>query len=258
MMKICQTRSFGTVVRWRLFFCLLLISVKGFSQKMTVSGIVFDKENRDRIASVNIRNITANTADYNNLKGEFKIIAKVGDMIVFSRQDFHPDTIRIKDTAQLAIYMGHLAIQLHEVAVHDSLRTPQQRYDATRRDYNKIYGSLAYDDFLSVPSIGSAGLSIDALWNSLSRSGRNAEKLRGIIENDYHQNIIDYRFNKTFVGKVTGLTGDKLTDFMTKYRPGYYTTITMSDYEFISLIRNNYRRYLRRPRTYTLPPLLSK
>ena len=258
MIKICQTCSFGAVVRWRLFFCFSLISLKGFSQQITVSGIVFDKENKERIASVNIRNITANTADYDNLKGEFKIIAKAGDKVVFSRQDFHNDTIRIKDTAQLAVYMSHIAIQLHEVTVRDSLNSPEQRYLATRREYNKIYGSLAYNNFLSVPSSGGAGLSIDALWNSFSRSGRNAEKLRGIIENDYHQNVVDYRFNKTFVGKVTGLKGDKLTDFMTKYRPGYYTTITMSDYEFISVIRANFKRYLRRPRTYTLPPLISK
>jgi len=255
-MKICRTRSFGIVIKWRLFFCLLLVSLKGLAQDTsTVSGIVFDKDNRDRIASVNIRNITNNTADYNNLKGTFKIIAHPGDMVIFTRVDYLPDTVRIKDYKEIAVYMQRKAIQLNEVTVHDTLLSPEKRYEATKNDYTKVYGSLAYRDFLSTPSSGGAGLSIDAIWNSLSRSGRNAEKLRGIIDNDYHQNVIDYRFSRTAVGRITGLQGERLTDFMTKYRPGYYLVLTQTDYEFVSMIRANLRRYLRRPRTYQLPAL---
>jgi hypothetical protein len=219
---------------------------------------VFDKDSKDRIASVNVRNATTDISDYNNLKGEFKINAKAGDVLIFSRTDYHPDTVKIKNNAPLAIYMLRNAIQLNEVTVHDTLLTPEQRLENTKNDFTKIYGSLAYRDFLSTPSSGGAGLSIDALWNSISRSGRNAEKLRNIIENDYRQNVIDYRFNRTFVNNITGLTGDKLTEFMIRYRPGYYITQTLSEYEFISLIRSNYRRYLRRPRMYALPPLISK
>src|SRR5436305_1834536 len=83
----------------------------------------------------------------------------------------------------------------------------------------KAYGSNAYDGILSTSPGGGAGLSIDALWNSLSRSGRNAKHLQGIIEEDYQQNVIDYRFNRSYVANITKLKDLDLTNFMSHYRP---------------------------------------
>jgi carboxypeptidase-like protein len=246
------------VMRAGLIISFFLMALKCFSQENTIVGIVFDKESKDRVASVNVHNTTTDVSVYNNLKGEFKIAAKAGDQIIFSRTAYHSDTIKIQNGGVLAIYMSRLAIQLKEVAVHDTLLTPEKRLEAIKQNYTKAYGPAAYDDFLTSPSSGGAGLSIDAIWNSFSREGRNAARLREIIQADYEQNVIDYRFNRTFVGNITGLKDEKLTSFMFRYRPGFYTTQTMSDYEFISMIRLNLKRYLRNQRTYSLPPLKSK
>jgi len=245
-------------MRLRLFLVLVLVTFKCFAQQKTLEGIVFDKESKERIAGVNIHDLTNGIAIYNNLKGEYKIIAADGDLLVFSKQDYKPDTVKVQSREPQAIYMVRLAIQLREVTVHNSALTPDQKLEATKADFTKIYGSLAYGDFLSTPYGGGAGLSIDALWNAFSRSGRNASKLREFIQHDYEQNVIDYRFNKDFVGKITGLTDEKLTSFMFRYRPGYFTTTNMNDYEFITMIRANLRRYLRSQRTYGLPPLVTK
>lgn len=226
-----------------------------FSQDKTVSGIVFDKESKERIASVNITDITNGIAVYNNLKAEFNIKAKVGDVLVITRQQYHPDTIKLKNMDALAIYMARMAIQLKQVTIRDSALTPEKRLEATKQEYSKAYGHLAYGDFLTNPSYGPAGLSIDAIYNALSREGRDAARLRQTIQHDYEQNVIDYRFNRTFVARITGLRDERLTSFMFRYRPGYYTTQTMSDYEFISMIRNNLRRFLRNQRMYALPSL---
>ena len=258
MPPVNQRISFAVVMRCGLIFVfLLIITLKCLAQD-NVAGIIFDKENKDRIASVNIRNTTTSFAVYNNLKGEFKIPAKKGDRLIFSRQNYHPDTITIKSGEALAIYMERIAIQLKQVTVHDTLLTPEMRLEANKRDFNKIYGSLAYSDMLSTPSYGGAGLSIDALWNAFSRSGRNAEHLRQIIQSDYEQNVIDYRFNKTFVGNITGLKDQRLASFMLRYRPGYYTTKTASEYEYIVMIKSNLRRFLRSSRVYTVPPLVGR
>ena len=258
MLKICGKLSFVPSMKAGLFLFLFLTAISCFSQDKTVAGIVFDKESRDRIASVNIRDVTTGTSIYNNLKGEFKITSKVGDELIFSRQDYHSDTIKVQSNAPLAIYLTRLAIQLNEVSIRDTILSPEKQLEATRLDYKKIYGSLAYNDFLSTPSGGGAGLSIDALYNAFSKSGRNAAHLREIIQNDYMQNVIDYRFNRNFVGSITGLKDERLTAFMFRYRPGFYTTKTASDYEFIAMIRNNLKRFLRNSRTYSLPPLQSK
>jgi hypothetical protein len=234
---------------------MFLAAFKCFSQEKPVEGIVFDKESKERIATVEIHDITTGLSAYNNLKGDFSIKVADGDRVVFSRSDYKADTIKIKSRAQLAIYMTHLVIQLREVTVRDSALTPEQKLQATINDYTKIYGPSANPEWFGTAPYGGAGLSIDALWNSISREGRNAARLRDIIERDYEQNVIDYRFNRVFVGRVTGLTDEKLSSFMIRYRPGFYTTSTMNDYEFISMIRNNLRHYLRNQRRYSLPPL---
>ena len=262
-MKPGRKFSFNfTMKLWLLlvFFCGLFYSA--FAQDKPdrqsdnqVEGVVFDKDTKDRIARTNIINTTTGKSFYNNLKGEFKIDARQGDKLVFLREDYLPDTLIVKGNANMAVSLQRLAIPLREVTIHDSLATPLQQLQATRKDFTKIYGSSAYNDILSVSPGGGAGISIDALWNSISRSGRNAQHLQGVIQSDYQQNVIDYRFNKIYVGNITKLKGQELTDFMIKYRPGYYTVTTESEYEFITYIRNNLKRYLRNKKLYSLPPL---
>lgn len=240
-----------------LIFCFLFIAVKCFSQDKTVDGIVFDKESKDRIATVIIHNITTGITVFDNLKGEFTIAAQTGDILVFSRAEYHPDTLKIQNTFHLAVYLAPLAIRLREVTVQDTVLTPAKRLAATKQQFSKAYGPLAYNDYLSTSPGSGAGLSIDAIFNSLSKSGRNAERLREIIQGDYEQNAIDFRFNRTYVGKITGLNGEKLTSFMRRYRPGYYTVSTANEYEFVTMIRNNLRRFMRNQRLYTLPELVT-
>ncbi|RYU89312.1 hypothetical protein EWM62_13335 [Mucilaginibacter terrigena] len=235
-----------------LFFSILCAAA--FSQENEVTGIVFNKDTKARIAKVNVQNITSGKAVYNTFKGEFNIAAKPGDVLVFSKPDLYSDTVKVINYTALAVYMRPKAIPLQEVTIRDSFLTPQRRLANTQREYSKIYGSLNNADLLSISPAG-FGFSMDALYNAFSKSGRNAEKLRGIIDAEYRQSIIDYRFNKAFVQGVTHLEEPRLTDFMQKYRPGYYLVTTAGDYDFISYIRTNLKRYLRRPNAYQLAPL---
>jgi hypothetical protein len=258
MLKICerplQGISFNIAMKFILLLFIFLSPIGVFAQDKVVQGIIFDKLSKDRIAEVNVKNATSGKSIYNNLKGIYTLDANVGDVLIFTKQNYRPDTLIIKDYTSQAVYMQPLGKMLKEVTIHDTIKTPEQQYEATKRDYTKIYGPSANPDWLSVGP-GGVGLGIDALYNSLSRSGRNAEHLRGIIQQDYYQNVIDYRFNKSLVARVTGLKDGRLTDFMQKYRPGYYFVSTATEYEFITYIKSNLKRYLRRPKVYTLPEL---
>jgi hypothetical protein len=177
-------------------------------------------------------------------------------VLIFTKQYYRSDTLKVTAYTSLAVYMQPSTHVLKQVNIRDTILTPEQQLANTKRDYNKIYGSLDDDDLLSVGP-GGAGLSIDALYNMISRSGRNAAHLRDHIQEDYHQNVIDYRFNRNLVTRITGLKGFELTDFMQKYRPGYFFVTTATDYEFISSIKSNLRRYLRRPKALQIPKLPS-
>lgn len=256
MPKLNAKYSFIPLMR-ALFTAVLFLGVisTSLAQERVVEGIVFDKDTKERIAKVNILNARTNQSIYNNLKAEFKITGQTDDQLIVNKQGYFPDTIKINTSNTLLIYLKPNSIQLKQVNIRDTLLSPQKKYAAIRKEYSKAYGSNAYNDPLSVSPGSGAGISIDAIWNSLSRSGRNAQKLQGVIENDYHEDMIDYRFNKTLVASITGLKEPQLSDFMRKYRPGYYTIVNSNQYDFINLIKINLHRYLRNSRAFALPPL---
>ena len=247
--------SFGVVIKTALLLFFVGLTLQSFSQEKSVAGIVFDKNGNDRIARVNIVNITTGKTVYNNLNGVFNIDAQPGDQLVFIKQDYFLDTIRINNRLPLAIYLRRSSIELSEVIISDTMRNPRQILAKAKEENKRAYGTLANKDILSTPTLGGAGLSIDALWNSFSREGKDAARLRGLIDQQYKEDVIDYRFNRKVVGNVTGLKDNQLTDFMQKYRPGYYQVTNTAEYEFIASIRTNLRRYLRNPRVFELTPL---
>jgi hypothetical protein len=255
MIKLKQTFSFSVAMKIWLFLVFNILSIKVFAQETSIAGIVFDNNSKDRIAQINILNINTGQVVYNNLNGVFKIDAQPGDLLIFSKPDYHNDTVKVNNYVPLAIYMKRTAIQLREVTIRDSALNPQRWLANARRDNSKAYGSLANTDLLSTPSSGGAGLNLDALYNDISRSGRNAKRLRQNIDVDYKQQMIDYRFNRTFVARITNLKDKQLSEFMSRYRPGYYFVESATDYDFISYIKINLKRYLRNPRAYALAPL---
>lgn len=249
------TVSFNPTMKVWLIIILCTIHLPvAFAQQKNIDGIVFDGTTKERIAKVNIVNLRDNSSIYNNLKAEFKINVKTGDKLVFSKEGFFADTITVKDEPSLLVYLKRTSIPLKPVYITGRFLSPQNQLEINKKLYNKAYGSLADRDLLSIGNMG-VGLSIDALYNMLSREGRNAERLRNVIDRDYHQSVIDARFNATLVASVTGLKDPQLTDFMFKYRPGYYFVMEASDYDFIKYIRNNFRRYKRNPDAYSLQPL---
>lgn len=254
-MKPGKKRIYSFSVGWGLMLVFLFGSIHTFAQDKQVEGIVFDKDSKERIARVGIINITTGVSFYNNLKGEFKVNASPGDKLVFAKQYYLNDTITVKNYDNLAIYLPRNSIMLHEVTIRDTLSTPLQRLMDTRRTYSKAYGSNAYSNPFSTVPGGGAGISLDAIYNALSRSGRNAQHLQGLIQQDYEQDVIDHRFNRGYVANITNLKGEELSEFMRRYRPSYYTVNADTEYEFITYIRTSLRRFLRSKKAHAQPPL---
>jgi len=257
MRVVRQACSFGIAMKFGLTLLFWGSCFCAYAQERVVDGIVFDKGTNGRIAEVNILNTHTGKSAYNNLKAEYHIAATIGDVLIFTKDNYFSDTIKIANYNSLAVYLKRSAIQLQEVKVKSIIINPEDKLAATKRDYTKLYGVLDDKDILSVSPGSGAGISIDALYNMFSREGRNAEKLRQTIQSDYYQDVIDYRFNRTLVVRITGLKEPQLTEFMQRYRPGYYFVVAASEYDFIASIKANYRRYLRRPKAYTLQPLQS-
>ncbi len=244
-------------MRYRLLVILCVFALGAFAQDKPLAGLVFDRNTKERIALVNIRNLRNGQSVYNNLKAEFKISGQPGDLLVLSKMGYFTDTIKVQAKGGVLAYLKASSIMLKPVNVRDTVLSAEKRLEQTKRDYSKVYGSLARRDLLTLSPGAGAGLSIDAIWNMISRSGRNAAHLRELIEQDYKLNVIDQRFNRTVVEKVTGLKDQQLTNFMNRYRPSYYQVSTASDYEFFSWIKGNLKRFKRNPNYIAQDPFAS-
>lgn len=228
------------------------------AQEKKVQGIVFDQTDKQRLTRVYIYNTRTNTGFYNTTKGEFTTIAQPGDTLVAALQGYGVDTLSIRSQNTVLFYLKRTSIQIQEVPVTDSLLSPADKLAENKKTYGDIYRKGNTKDIFTTGgsnNAGGAGLSITTLYNLLSREGRNARFLQKIIERDYREAMISYRYTASLVSQTTGLAGDKLEDFMLQYRPAYNFVIEANDYELIRFIKGSYQTYLKNPDANRLPPL---
>jgi hypothetical protein len=218
-----------------------------------VTGVVMDVDTRHRLGKVFIYNPSNDEGVFNNARGEFKIEAQPGDILIAAVEAFYVDTVRVPENKLVVFTLKRSSILLPEVSVVMT-QSPEARRKANMEKFSSAYAKGAKGDVFSVGPTG-AGVSIDAIYNLFSKDAKNARKLQGIIEEDYRQSVIDFRFSKELVQRVTGLSGDTLLDFMSLYRPSYTFIAQANDYQITQYIQKQLVVFNRLPGGRRLPPL---
>lgn len=219
-----------------------------------MQGFVIDKESKLRLAKVYIYNPHNDEGIYNTTKGEFNIKASVGDTLFAVLQGYGLDTVVIKDQKAIYFQLKPLGIALKEVSILGRKYTPKEIQEKSLKEYKYALDKGKSKDLLNL-GLGGVGLGIDAIYNLLSRDGKNARHLQKIIERDYKEAIIDYRFKPDYVKRVLQIGDFEAEDFMNQYRPTYEFVLSASDYAFVVYLKNNYASYKRNPAMFRLPPL---
>ncbi|WP_316790108.1 hypothetical protein [Pedobacter frigoris] len=225
-----------------------------FAQSGTVQGFVVDKDSKLRLAKVYMYNASKDEGIYNTPKGEFALKASVGDTLFAILQGYAVDTLVYKGQKSVYFQLKSLGINLREVSITGKKMTPKEQFDKTFKEYKYALDKGKAKDLLNL-GLGGAGLGIDAIYNLLSREGKNARRLQKILERDYREAIIDYRFKPDYVKKVLQIGDYEAEDFMSQYRPSYEFTLSASDYAFVVFLKNSYASYKRNPEAFRLPPL---
>lgn len=251
------SRSFTTVKQVGIFVCGLLLTITWHfaAAQATIQGIVFDTRTKQRISQVYVYNTANDNGGYNNTRGEFAIDASPGDILIAAAKGYYPDTLVVSDKKIVLFDMTRSTIWLDEVSVI-ARRSPEERLEENQREFSTAYSKGNAGSIFSTGPTG-AGVSIDALYRLISREGKNSRRLQEIIENDYRESVIDYRFTPELVGNVTGLRGESLVDFMRQYRPSYYFILSANDYNLAFYIRSSLARYRQNPAARRLPPFPS-
>lgn len=242
-----------TQVRFKLFFFFAFLNTSFVFAQQEVKGVILDANTKQRVAGVYLFNTENKEGVFNNLKGEFGILAQEGDVLILAKEGYFPDTITVQNQTTLLLNLQRSSIWLKDVHVM-AKKSPQQALEEKKADFESAYKRGNTGPFLSSGS-GGVGLSIDALYSLISREGKNARYLQEIIERDYRDAIIDYRFTSYLVKSLTGLEGAELEDFMFRFRPSYYFILNSNDYALGVYIKNCFENYQRDPNILTMPSL---
>lgn len=235
-------------------FLMLGYAGLSYAQKKPVQGFVIDKDSKQRLAKVYIYNSRLDEGLYNNTKGEFSTQVMVGDTLFAALQGYAVDTLVYKGQNSFYFQLQPLFIRLKEVSIVGRTISPDELYEKTRKEYKYQTDRGSSKDLLNL-GMGGVGLGIDAIYNLLSKRGKNARHLQSILERDYKEQIIDYRFKADYVKQVLGINDTELQDFMQQYRPSYTFVLNASEYAFIVYMRNSYTAYKRNPKALRLQPL---
>ncbi|MGV3546477.1 MAG: hypothetical protein ACO1N4_05395 [Pedobacter sp.] len=241
-------------MRILLWSILFLGTLNTFAQQKTVPGFVVDKDTKQRLAKVYIYNSAIDTGIYNNNKGEFFAKINPGDTLFAALSGYAMDTVVYRGQSAIVFQLRSMGIRLKEVSIYGKTKTPQELYKSRLEEYKYKLDRGSSKDLLNL-GMGGVGLGIDAIYNLLSREGKNARHLQKILEKDYKDQVIDYRYRKDYVMGLIDIKEENVQDFMTQYRPTYQFVLSASEYQFIQFVKNSYASYKRNPAMFRLPTL---
>lgn len=236
----------------KLLLVLILLPFCASSQER-VEGIAFDADTKQRIGKVLIINARTGENVFNNLRGEFGIHVKMGDHLIASKENYYGDTLVYEGHKVLLFYLKRATIYIDPVTVTGK-KSPEEILAQRRKDYDKAYKLADPGDIFSVGQNG-AGLSINAVYNLLSKEGKSARRLTNFFQREYEENVIDQRFTKEIVTSVTGLEGTLLDNFMLRFRPSYFFSKTAGYYQMTEYIKSKYEMFKLNPNYRPLPKL---
>lgn len=230
-----------TILLTTFFYCAT-------AQQRIVRGRVSRDQTDEVLMGVDIDNISQQLHRQSDLGGNFKILAKVGDILVFSNIGYMPDTLRVLSYIIDSGYNVMLRPEtrsLPMVSVQGDLNKYQLDSLKRREDYKYIYERpVRKINGGTTPSNGvGIGISPVTYFSKKEKEVRHLKKRLAQNEENYY---IDYRFSRSYVAKLTLLQGDSLQLFMKRYTPSYsYCRKTSSD-GMLLYINESLKNFLKR------------
>ena len=229
----------------RFYFTLLFILC--FNQlraQVTVSGTVYDISKSNLVENVRVVSTGGLFAITDSL-GRYSIITSLNDSLTFiynnkPTQRFPVRTIKHPEQFDISI---KLPVQsrystLKEVKVFS--RTYKQDSIENRQTYADVFEYKKPGIESSIGPGGVAGADLGQLINIFRfRRNKQLKAFQQRLEMQEQEKFVNYRFNKTYVKRITGIEGPALDSFMRWYRPSYEFASTSSELLFNQYLLNS-------------------
>lgn len=244
-------------------FAFILFSSNAFAQRLT--GILLGEVTRLPLAHATIA--TGGTTTLSNAYGIFTINAKTADSVRISCAGytyyaFKPAKINTRDT--IIIYLKPVAYNLAEVKIKAN-RDFKAESLRMRKDFASVYAYKApkvtdavnrINPYLDIPydyinarnsTVSLVGLDVLKLVSFFNKKKDRTNKLQQTLLKQESENYMLSIFSTEKVQAVTGLKGDSLQRFMSRYRPGMAQLRKMTDYELVTYIKRCYSEFAGKP-----------
>ena len=217
---------------------LFLLAAGGVTVRaQTISGMVMNAN--QRLSGANIQDLRTRGRVISDVRGVFTVCAEKGDTLITSFLNYKTDTVIFTNQNFILIRLTENSRMLKEVTIRDSVLSPQEVYKKNQLEYKDIYvkGDKSKIFAVQVGLTPGVAINIDKVYNALSKEGKDARKMQRTLTADYKGSVVDKRFSKTLVTKITGYNGKKLDDFMLNNRPTYEFAVNATDYKMIQYIK---------------------
>jgi hypothetical protein len=247
---ICLKLSLRTFSLYIFFLLAATCCQQQAFAQYTVKGTVCDSSRYYTIEAVSVISSAGKTVVTDSL-GRYKIEVGEKDSIWFSflgRPTPKYPVLGIADIRQFDIALNITLLTRGNVLPEVTIRTRVYKEDSlqNRRDYAKVFNfrKPSFESLTSVNATG-AGIDVQELIRSFQfRKNRSMERFRERLLEEEREKFIDHRFNKPLVRRLTGLDGNRLDQFMLRYRPGFEFTLNTSEYDFQFYIKKAGQEFL--------------
>lgn len=215
-----------------------------------VKGVVYDSSKLNYVENVRVVS-TSGIFALTDSMGRYEILVNNNDSLSFYYNNKPTQKFAVKQIADAYHFDISLRIKistrysvLKEVMVYS--KTYQQDSLENRQAYKNVFDYTKPGVKSSLTPGGGAGADLNELIN-IFRFKRNKQirSFQRRLQEQEKEKYVNYRFNKMFVKRVTGLQNAALDSFMVWYRPTYEFTITSNEVVFNQYVLNSYYRFKR-------------
>lgn len=203
-----------------LVMLLVLLVTQAQAQTSILKGYLRDSITHYPLPNGTIINQRTQKKVTTNDSGFFFLDATSGDRIYIQVPEYNYDTLNYTPfyTDILTIYLSPAGSILPGVTVRANYTKYQLDSMSRKADFDTIRGNVAPTVDAHAPEGFGATISMDRVWNKKAKQKVKAEKQFNKTE---EQLYVDYRFSPQMVSYYTGLKGDTLRDYMSRYTPSY-------------------------------------
>lgn len=242
----------GRKLKIPLLFCGLMFALATQAQqRVQISGRVFDASKKYTIPEVKVLSTSGSETQTDSL-GMYRIATTDADSIYFfynGKNSVKYPVRDIYDPADFDIEMHATARSKYKVLSEVTVFSDTYRMDSmeNRNRYAQIFGSSRPSISTTMGSNGVPGLELGSLIEMFQfrKNKRRLAFQERLIEQE-RDAYIDYRFNARLVGRITGLEGKDLSDYLIIYRPPYEFVSESSLVDFYQYIIDSGKEFRRR------------